>query len=100
MTSQMGIHVKDIKKVYLAGAFGNFLRPDSACRIDMIPPILLDRIFTVGNAAGEGAKRCALSRTEYERSKKLAKETRFMELAQLPEFQTQYLHFVDFNLEQ
>ena len=60
LARRMQVSVGDIRKVYLAGAFGNYMNPVSACRIGMIPPVLLDRIETIGNAAGEGAKLCDL----------------------------------------
>ena len=86
----------DIRHVYLAGAFGNYMDPASACRIGMLPPVLLDRIIPIGNAAGEGAKRCALSRAEFNYSKRLAEETEFLELARLPQFQKRYLDALGF----
>lgn len=97
LAQQMGVAVSDIQKVYLAGAFGNYLNPASACRIGMIPPVLLDRIVPIGNAAGEGSKLCAMSRNEYEYSQKLARGTEFLELASLPQFQDCYVDALEFS---
>jgi len=91
MAEHMGIRVADIQNVYLAGAFGNYLNPRSACRIGMLPPELEGRIIGVGNAAGEGAKACALSRSQFEYAKRLAAETEFLELASLEDFQERYI---------
>ena len=99
LAAQLGIAIEQIQKVYLAGAFGNYLNPASACRIGMIPPVLLDRIQPIGNAAGEGAKLCALSREEFEYSKQLAANTEFLELASLPEFQDCYVDALEFEEE-
>ena len=96
LTEEMGVSVREIRRVYLAGAFGNYMDPRSACRIGMIPPVLLDRITAIGNAAGEGAKLCALSRAEFEYSQKLAAGTEFLELASLPQFQKKYIGALDF----
>ena len=100
LAERMDVQVADIRTVYLAGAFGNYLDPASACRIGMIPPVLLDRIRPIGNAAGEGAKLCALSRKEFEYSKQLAKETEFLELASLPQFQDCYVDALEFAEEE
>ncbi len=100
LAQQMDVHVADIQKVYLAGAFGNYLNPASACRIGMIPPVLIDRIIPIGNAAGEGAKMCALSRAEFEYSKSLAEHTEFLELASLPDFQDCYVDALQFEEEE
>lgn len=96
ITKKMKAEISEIDTVYLAGAFGNYLTPASACRIGMIPPVLLNRIVPIGNAAGEGARLCALSRVEFDYSKKLAKETEFLELAGLPQFQDCYVDALEF----
>ena len=100
LAENMGVQVEDIQKVYLAGAFGNYMDPASACRIGMIPPVLLDRIQPIGNAAGEGAKLCALSRAEFAYSQRLAEETEFLELASLPQFQDCYVDALEFSEEE
>lgn len=97
MAKKLGTPVEEIRRVLLAGAFGNYLDPLSACKIGMIPPVLADRIQPIGNAAGEGAKLCALSRAEFVYAKKLAKETEFLELAALPEFQDCYVDCLTFE---
>jgi len=96
LADTMGVSVADIRRVCLAGAFGNYMNPASACRIGMIPACLEQRIVPIGNAAGEGAKRCALSRQEYEHAKVLAADTEFLELASLPDFQDCYLDALEF----
>lgn len=97
LAEQMGVEVADIKRVYLAGAFGNYMDPASACRIGMIPPVLLDRIEPIGNAAGQGAILCALSRTEFTYSQQIAAHTEFLELASLPDFQDCYVDALEFE---
>ncbi len=100
LAEKIGAAVDQIQNVYLAGAFGNYLTPASACRIGMIPPVLLDRIEPIGNAAGEGAKLCALNREEYLYSQRLAKSTEFLELASLPQFQDCYVDALEFSEEE
>ena len=95
-----GVPVSRIEAVYLAGAFGNYLTPASACRIGMIPPVLEDRIRPIGNAAGEGAKLCALSRAEFAYSQELAQHTQFLELACLPRFQDMFVDCLNFEEEE
>ena len=97
LAKQLGVQVADIKTVYLAGAFGNYMDPASACRIGMIPPVLVDRIKPIGNAAGEGAKLCALSREMFAYSQRLVKNTEFLELASLPDFQDTYVDALEFD---
>ena len=100
LAEAMGAEVSEIKHVFLAGAFGNYMDPASACRIGMIPPILQERIQPIGNGAGEGAKLCALSREAFLYSQTLAKTTDFLELASLHQFQDRYIDALMFSEEE
>lgn len=95
-----GTAVSDIHRVLLAGAFGNYLSPASACKIGLFPPELLSKTQRVGNAACDGAQRCALSRKAFERAKALAADTGFLELASLPNFQDIYVSHMPFSEEE
>ena len=99
MCKRMGVKVEDIRQVLLAGAFGNYLDPNSACAIGMIPPVLRERIVPIGNAAGEGARIAVLNSSEYEYSKRLAQGTEFLELASMPEFNDCYVDCLCFEEE-
>ncbi len=99
LAQTMGAEIPDIQQVLLAGAFGSYMDPRSACRIGMIPPALEGRIEAIGNAAGEGAKLCALSRAEFAYSQRLADTTEFLELASLPRFQDCYVDALEFEEE-
>ena len=99
MCKRMGVMVEDIRQVLLAGAFGNYLDPKSACAIGMIPPVLRERIVPIGNAAGEGAKMAVLNAGEYEYSRRLARGTEFLELASMPEFNDCYVDCLCFEEE-
>ncbi|MBE6014585.1 MAG: DUF4445 domain-containing protein [Lachnospiraceae bacterium] len=96
MSKQLGIQTEDIKQVMIAGAFGNYMDPHSACAIGLIPRELEDRIIPIGNAAGEGSKIAALSRKECERSQRMAKHTEFLELATDPDFQDCFVDQLEF----
>ncbi len=94
------IRVEEIEEVLLAGAFGNYLSPDSACAIGMLPRELAGRITSIGNAAGEGARIAALNQEEYERSRELARSVQFLELAMEPDFQDVYVDELEFPGQQ
>ena len=96
MAAQLGGGVETIERVLLAGAFGSFIRPESACRIGLLPPQLLDRIQAIGNAAGSGARRVACSRAELQRAQTIADRAEFLELAALPEFQRTFAQSMRF----
>lgn len=96
MAAQLGGGVETIERVLLAGAFGSFIRPESACRIGLLPPQLLDRIQAIGNAAGSGARRVACSGAELQRAQTIADRAEFLELAALPEFQRTFAQSMRF----
>ena len=100
MCRKRGIEAEDIQKVYLAGAFGSFMDPASACAIGMIPPCLQERIESIGNAAGTGAQACALSREAYAYSSRLAENAEFLELASMAEFNDCYVDCLLFEEEE
>ena len=87
MAEHLEIELEDIQKVFLAGAFGTFMDPASACGIGLLPPELEGRIEAVGNAAGSGAKLLACDPGAKERVLTLLDKTEFLDLASVPDFQ-------------
>lgn len=87
MCSHLNIEKEEIQEVMIAGAFGNYMNPQSACAIGLIPPMLNDRITAIGNAAGEGSKIALLNHEEFENCWKVTQRIEFLELAAEPDFQ-------------
>lgn len=87
LADHLGIALDDIRQVLLAGAFGSYMDPKSACRIGLLPEELAERITPVGNAAGEGAKQLALKPKLLGHTQEIADKAEFLELASVPGFQ-------------
>jgi uncharacterized 2Fe-2S/4Fe-4S cluster protein (DUF4445 family) len=51
-----GVQAQQLRRVYLAGAFGNFMDIDNAMAIGLLPRIEKDRIVRFGNGALAGAR--------------------------------------------
>ena len=96
LAERLGIQLSDIEQVCIAGAFGNYMDPDSACDIGLIPPELRSRVVPVGNAAGEGAKMALQNRAAWDRAETLARKAEFLELASLPQFQDEFVDCLEF----
>ncbi|MBI3003136.1 MAG: DUF4445 domain-containing protein, partial [candidate division NC10 bacterium] len=64
LMQRLGVGPGNLEQVVLAGAFGSFVRAESAIRIGLIPAVPLKKVRGVGNAAGAGA-RLALASREY-----------------------------------
>lgn len=93
----LDIRAGDIKEVLLAGAFGNYLDPHSACVIGLVPPELENRIKMIGNAAGAGAKLALLSSGEYRRAAEIAEAVKFVELGSYPGFNSIFAEAMYFS---
>ena len=99
LCSHRGIRVDQIEEVLLAGAFGNYLNPHSACAIGMLPRELEEKIVSIGNAAGEGARIAVRNQKEFETGCRIASEVEFLELATKKEFQDVYVDELEFPEE-
>ncbi len=86
-----GVEVSDIQRVCLAGGFGNYIDRAHACRIGLLPPVLLDRIEGIGNGAGAGARMALLSEKEQVRAEQLAERIQYIELSAVKEFQDLFM---------
>ena len=91
LCSKLGWQIDDVEQVLVAGAFGNYMNPDSACRIGLIPSELKGKVRGMGNAAGEGAKIALLCRSEIDEAKRLASKIPFVELASEPDFMNSFM---------
>ena len=93
---KIGVTTDEIDRVMLAGAFGNYMSPKSACAIGLIPKDLESKIIPIGNAAGQGSKMAALSKSEYLRSTNIGRKTEYLELAGMPEFNDVFMDKIEF----
>lgn len=96
LVEECGITIADIKEVLLAGAFGNYMDPRSACIIGLIPMELENKIRMVGNAAGTGSKLALLSKSEYNRSDTIATTVKYIELAAQKHFNKEFAKGMQF----
>jgi uncharacterized 2Fe-2S/4Fe-4S cluster protein (DUF4445 family) len=87
----MNLTKDDITQLYVAGAFGNYIDPESARTVGMYPEVSLDRIKFVGNTAGTGSRMCLISKNMREYAEKISKTVRYYELAVDPGFQSEYV---------
>ena len=84
---KIGIADGDIEQIFLAGAFGNYIRAESALRLKILPDVPAERIHFVGNAASSGAQMILLSRQCRDKAGQLARKIEYVEIAHQPGFQ-------------
>jgi len=96
LQKNLGIDDSAIQQLFLAGAFGNFLRKESALRIGLLPQIAIERIRFIGNAAAAGAELILPSTYWRDRAKQLAKKIEYIELASDKDFQAIFTNSMNF----
>ena len=78
-------------RLLLAGAFGNYIRTESARRIGLVPPEAAD-VKPAGNTALRGTRMLLLTPSRRDRIvDELLRRTRHVELAAMPEFQEAFV---------
>jgi uncharacterized 2Fe-2S/4Fe-4S cluster protein (DUF4445 family) len=82
---------RDIDRAYIAGAFGNYLNPENAKVIGLIPDIPTERISFVGNTALAGAKMALTSKKVRELADKLSREIKYVELMAEEGFKREFI---------
>jgi len=92
LLEELGAGPGDIEELLLAGAFGNYIRRESAVGIGLIPALPADRIRSVGNAAGVGARLVLCSTEERRRGEEIARRVQHVDLSEREGF---YDRFAD-----
>ena len=71
---------EDIKRFYIAGAFGSYLDADNAVAIGLIPDIDRNKVEFVGNTSIKGAKIVAFYKEALNRIEKIRENTTYYDL--------------------
>lgn len=87
----------DIKKIVVAGAFGNYIDKESAVEIGLLPKVDMDIIQFAGNAAGAGVSMAVANKNELESAKSIPDNISHIELASCEDFQPIYLDAMSFK---
>jgi len=92
-----GLAPADLEQIYLAGAFGQYLSPQAALRIGLLPQVGVEKIKFIGNAACKGAEMVVVSRKESRRLLELQAKTGYFEAAADPGFQNLFAEHLLFG---
>ena len=93
---ELGVEADDLVEIFLAGSFGSYINPQSARIIGLVPPVPVERIKAVGNAAGEGAKIALLSFRERQVARSLPQIVEYHELSGRGDFNDSFLAVLQF----
>jgi uncharacterized 2Fe-2S/4Fe-4S cluster protein (DUF4445 family) len=89
MMRRMGIEKLD--KVKIAGAFGTHVDQEKALIMGLFPDCEIDKIISVGNAAGDGARAALLNREKREEANWVSRNVEYIELTVEKDFQQQFM---------
>jgi len=94
--NRMKITEKDLAKVVIAGAFGNYVDPESARTIGMYPEVPIEKVYFVGNSAGTGARMMLISKEARKYGEEIARKVQRIELALESSFPVEFARAMHF----
>ncbi len=89
MMRRMGIDKAD--RVKIAGAFGTHVDREKALIMGLFPDCEIDKIVSIGNAAGDGARAALLNREKREEANWVSRNVEYVELTLEKDFQQQFV---------
>jgi uncharacterized 2Fe-2S/4Fe-4S cluster protein (DUF4445 family) len=89
LLKRFGLQTPD--KIILAGGFGSYIDKEKAMLIGLIPDCELDRVYAIGNAAGDGARIALLNVEKRSEIGPVTRKVERFELPTDPEFQNQFI---------
>ncbi len=90
MMRRLGISKLD--RVILAGAFGSYIDKERAMLLGLFPDCDLDKVWAVGNAAGDGARIALLNVDKREEANRVARQVEYVELTVEPDFEREFMY--------
>jgi len=98
LIKQAGVIGEDIKKVCLAGGFGNYINISSAFKIGLLPSDLNEKnVVSIGNAAGAGAIEGLLSKYNLDEMETIKNKIKYVELSAMVDFVDEYVNCMFFE---
>jgi uncharacterized 2Fe-2S/4Fe-4S cluster protein (DUF4445 family) len=91
LLESLGLQASEIERLLLAGGFGNYLDPDHAVAIGLLPDLPRERIHFLGNTALTGAGMALLSREARRRTDAIAARMTNFELSAVPSYMERYV---------
>lgn len=90
LVSQVGLSFTDLRRIYVAGAFGRHISPRQAIVLGMLPDLPLETYEAVGNSSLAGAEMALLDREARERCQLLGRKITYLELNVNQEFMLRF----------
>lgn len=89
--NKVGKDITDVKKIYIAGGFGNYLNIENSIFIGLLPDVERSIYEFVGNSSLAGARMSLLSRDAFNATEGIHKNITYMDLAAEPGYMDEYI---------
>jgi len=89
MVRRMG--VAKVDKVKIAGAFGTHVDREKALIMGLFPDCDIEKIVSIGNAAGDGCRAALLNRDKRREANWLSRNVEYIELTVEPNFEREFM---------
>ncbi len=97
LLSELGHSANDIDEVLIAGAFGSYIKKESALRIGLLPKVAIEKVKSIGNSSSIGAKQYLISKLKRSECLEIISKTEYIELCLRPEFQEKFMEAMIFE---
>ncbi len=86
LCGSVGLTLDQISRFYIAGSFGNYIDPEMAVTIGMLPDVPRERFIPLGNAAGEGTVALLRNREAFQELRDILANLTYLEMNVRGEF--------------
>jgi uncharacterized 2Fe-2S/4Fe-4S cluster protein (DUF4445 family) len=83
--------ITKLDRVILAGAFGSHIDREASLMLGMFPDCAIEKVYAVGNAAGDGARIALLNKGKRIEANERARWVEFIEIATDPTFEKEFM---------
>ncbi len=91
LVKSVGVKMDDIRHIFLAGGFGNYLDVRNAITLGLLPDVPPERIHFVGNTAVAGARAALLSEEALARIERVARMMTYIDLMTNPKYMEEFV---------
>lgn len=90
LVDSVGVKLKDLDKILIAGSFGNYIRVKEAVTIGLLPDLPVEKFVFVGNGSLLGCVRAAINIDELKQAEEITKSMSYQELSADNSFMERY----------
>jgi len=97
LLNKTNTRAEELKAVYVAGGFGNFLNKENALLVGLVPKVDISKVKFIGNGSLAGARMFLLSRKVRSRVRELLKNVIHISLHEEPNFRRLFIESLFFE---